>query len=167
MRSTLHRVACHLLVLTAVILWPASAAAELYKWVDERGVTNYSSKPPAAAATSSKLTRVENKISVYTPDDGVMQAVKAIRERSIQALTEPEPPRSPVARIAVERPAYENCVMSGRIGCEDLYPQYSPAAYYPLGRYGVRPVQPIAPTRFVKPPVTPVDTTRVARSPVR
>ena len=116
MRSTLHRVACHLPVLAAVILWPASAAAELYKWVDERGVTNYSSEPPAAAATSSKLTRVENKISVYTPDDGVMQAVKAIRERSIQALTEPEPPRSPVARIAVERPAYENCVMSGRIG---------------------------------------------------
>ena len=69
MRSTFHLIACHLAILAGVILWPAFAAAELYKWVDERGVTNYSSEPPAAAATSSKLTRVENKISVYTPDE--------------------------------------------------------------------------------------------------
>lgn len=162
MRSTLNSA-----FFAAFVLASAPAGAELYKWVDERGVTNYSSEPPPAAATANKLTRVENKISVYTPDDGVMQAVKAVRERSIQALTEPEPQRSPVARIAVERPAYENCVLSGRIGCEDLYPQYSPAAYLPLGRYAVRPLLPIAPTRFAPPPAMPVDRTRVARSPVR
>jgi hypothetical protein len=142
----------------------APASAELYKWIDERGVTNYSSDPPPPAATANKLTRVENKISVYTQDEGVLQAVKAVRERAIKALTEPEPARSPVARIAVEQSGYEQCVTSGRIGCEDLYPAYYPAAYLPVGGY---PLRRIPPTRFLPPRPAPRDPTRVSRGPLR
>ncbi len=145
----------------AAIFSIAPAAAELYKWVDERGVTNYSGEPPASATPANKLTRVENKISVYTPDDGVMQAVKAVRERAIQAITAPEPARSPVTRIAVEQSGYEQCVTSGRLGCEDLYPAYYPAAYLPVGGYGYG--RRIPPTRFLPPRPTPHDNTRISR----
>ena len=158
------RVLLQMLLAGGIILAIAPASAELYKWVDERGVTNYSSDPPPPAATANKLTRVENKISVYTQDESVMQAVKAVRERAIKALTEPEPARSPVARIAVEQSGYEQCVTSGRLGCEDLYPAYYPAAYYPLGGY---PLRRIPPTRFLPPRPMPRDATRVSRGPLR
>ncbi len=153
--------------LCAAIFSVAPAAAELYKWVDERGVTNYSSEPPSSAAAANKLTRVENKISVYTPDDGVLQAVKAVRERAIQAINAPEPARSPVTRIAVEQSGYEQCVTSGRLGCEDLYPAYFPAAYVPVGGYGYSYGRRIPPTRFLPPRPAPHDATRISRGPLR
>ena len=142
-------------MLLAALCTAAPAAAELYKWVDERGVTNYSNTPPAAAATANKLARVNNTISVYTPDENFMQAVKALRERNLKALSEPEPERSPVVRIATQQSGYEQCLMSGRLGCEDLYRSYSPAylpgvALYPL--HGVRP------TRFLTPRPLPAPT---------
>jgi hypothetical protein len=142
----------------------ATASAQLYKWVDERGITNYSNDPPPPAATAHKLSRVENKISVYTPDDSFMQAVKAVRERSLKALAEPEPVRSPVARIEAQPSGYEQCVASGRIGCDDLYPGYYPAAYLPAAYYPYRRVQP---TRFLPPRPAPRDPTRISRSPLR
>lgn len=151
----------------AAVFSIAPAAAELYKWVDERGVTNYSSEPPSSATAANKLSKVENKISVYTPDDGVMQAVKAVRERAIQAITAPEPARSPVARIAVEQSGYEQCVTSGRLGCEDLYPAYFPASYIPVGGYGYGYGRRIPPTRFLPPRPTPHDNTRISRGPLR
>jgi hypothetical protein len=74
------------------------------------------------AAASGKSTRVDNTISVYTPDESFMQAVKAWRERAIKSLSEPEPARSPVARIfAPPQSGYEKCLLSGRLGCDDLY----------------------------------------------
>ena len=136
MRSVIPR-----LVILAAICATAPAAAELYKWVDERGVTNYSNTPPPAAATANKLARVENKVSVYTPDESFMQAVKALRERSIKAMSEPEPQSAPAALAsAPPQSGYEKCLASGRLGCEDIYnvssyyPAYWPAAAvaYPL-----------------------------------
>lgn len=152
-----------LLLACAVTVTIAPASAELYKWVDERGVTNYSNDPPPPAATANKLTHVENKISVYKPDASFMQAVRVVRERAIQALAEPEPARSPVARIATGQSGYEQCLASGRIGCDDLYPGYYPAAYLPLA-YPLRRVQP---TRFLPPRPVRHDPARVSRGPQR
>ena len=74
------RTLIQLLIFLAAICATVPAAAELYKWVDERGVTNYSNEPPPAAAPGNKLARIDNKISVYTPDESFMQAVKALRK---------------------------------------------------------------------------------------
>jgi hypothetical protein len=35
-----------LALLSCLVLWAASSPAQMYKWVDERGVTHYSEKPP-------------------------------------------------------------------------------------------------------------------------
>ena len=158
------RVAYPVLALLALTCVSATASAQLYKWIDERGITNYSNDAPPAATTANKLTRVENKISVYTPDESFMQAVKATRERSIKALAEPEPVRSPVARIEVQQSGYEQCVTSGRIGCDDLYPGYYPAAYLPAAYY---PYRRLYPARFLPPRPAPHDPTRISRSPLR
>jgi hypothetical protein len=53
--------------LLALSLLLASAAhAETYKWVDERGVVNYSNTPPPAAA--KKATQIADRVSTYEPD---------------------------------------------------------------------------------------------------
>ena len=57
----------------------ASAHAQLYKWVDERGVTNYSNQLPVNPADAKKLAVVEDKVSVYTPDPALLGAIEARR----------------------------------------------------------------------------------------
>ena len=154
--------AIQLLTFCAALVAIAPASAELYKWVDERGVTNYSNTPPPNPAAAKKLTGVENKISVYTPDESFMQAVKALRERSIKALTEPEPPRQQVVRIPPLQPSpYENCLAAGRVGCDDLYASYYPS-YLPGAVFF--PTRGVYPTRFLTPPAPRATPARVSRA---
>ena len=55
-------------LLLAMVLAAAPALAETYKWVDERGVVNYSNAPPANATAAKALKTVSERISVYQPD---------------------------------------------------------------------------------------------------
>src|SRR5258708_4026838 len=135
-----------LLIVFAAVLAAAPACAELYKWVDARGVTNYSSEPPSDQRAAKKLTRVENTISVYTPDEPFMQAVKALRERNIKTLSEPEPDRQQVASMQPQSP-YEQCLASGRPDCDTQYGDYYPG-YLP--GFAVFRGRPVRPTRFVQ-----------------
>src|SRR5262245_43483113 len=73
------------LLITVLALLGATApasAAQLYKWVDERGVTNYSNQPPADPKAAGKVAPVEGNLSVYSPDPALLQAVAANREGS-------------------------------------------------------------------------------------
>ncbi len=53
--SKLFRALLHFFVLMALL---APAAAQVYKWVDENGVTHYGERPPQG----SKASQVENKL---------------------------------------------------------------------------------------------------------
>ncbi|HEY3074371.1 MAG TPA: DUF4124 domain-containing protein, partial [Burkholderiales bacterium] len=53
-----------------------SAHAQTYKWVDANGVVNYSNTPPPAA---SNATTVPDRISNYTPDPSITQAIDVNR----------------------------------------------------------------------------------------
>lgn len=55
-------------------------AAQLYKWVDERGVTNYSNQPPADPGAAKNLGPVEGNLSVYSPDPALTRAVATSRQ---------------------------------------------------------------------------------------
>jgi hypothetical protein len=134
-----------LLIVLAASLATAPACAELYKWVDERGITNYSSDPPSDPKSAKKLAHIENKLSVYTPDEGFMQAVKALRERNIRTLSEPEPERQQVASMQPQSP-YEQCLASGRPDCDAQYADYYPGYLPGIAVFRGRPVRP---TRFV------------------
>jgi hypothetical protein len=68
------------------------SAAELYKWVDERGVTNYSNTPPARTGDGKPATVVEDRLSVYTPEEPVTDAL----ERAKAQQAQPTPRAAPV-----------------------------------------------------------------------
>ena len=55
------------------------AQAETYKWVDERGVVNYSNTPPATGATPSVAQAIPDRISSYTTDPQTSNAVDVYR----------------------------------------------------------------------------------------
>jgi hypothetical protein len=95
-------------------------AAELYKWVDEKGVVNYSNEPPAKTKGGQAPTVVEDRLSVYTPEKSVTEAIERNKERRPQAASrgnEPErrakaaapPPPPPVAYDPCANPNDPNC----------------------------------------------------------
>ena len=45
-------------VLAASLIFAPSAQAQVYKWVDERGVVTYGDEPPAAKRRSGKIVTV-------------------------------------------------------------------------------------------------------------
>jgi hypothetical protein len=60
--------------LLAVLLALAPAAqAETYKWVDERGVVNYSNTPPPVAAKAPQ--QVADRVSTYQTDPSLRAVV--------------------------------------------------------------------------------------------
>jgi hypothetical protein len=59
------------------------AMAETYKWVDAKGVVNYSNTPPPESARNSKV--VEERISVMGLDPAVARAARAREARLAEA----------------------------------------------------------------------------------
>jgi len=55
------------------------AHAETYKWVDERGVVNYSNTPPATGTTPKVAQAIPDRISSYTTDPQTSNAVDVYR----------------------------------------------------------------------------------------
>ena len=60
------------LLALALVLIPA-AHAQTYKWVDEKGVVNYSNTPPSSAA--KKIQPVADRISTYDVDPTLQRAI--------------------------------------------------------------------------------------------
>jgi hypothetical protein len=67
-----------LLILAAA----APAAAESYKWVDEKGVVNYSNTPPPGKFPKAKV--VDERISTVAADPTLGPAIAAMRARAAQ-----------------------------------------------------------------------------------
>jgi hypothetical protein len=95
-------------------------AGEMYKWVDDKGVVNYSNEPPAKTRGGKAPTVVEDRVSVYTPEKAVTEAIERNKERRPQAGaargSEPErrakaapPPPPPVAYDPCANPNDPNC----------------------------------------------------------
>lgn len=129
-----------LTVVLVAILATAPACAQLYKWVDERGVTNYSNQPPADPKAAKKLQPVEDRVSVYTPDEALTQAVAAFRQKSDRTSAERiaslerelEAERRARQYATVTAAAVADPCLSQGIGCNGIY-----SGYYPYGPYFV------------------------------
>ena len=90
------RTLIHLIAIGVMLVSGSAGAAELYKWVDERGVTNYSSDPPPKGRTAKPIA--EDLVSVYTPEAAVTQAIEAERHRRTA------PPPAPAAQVTLPPP---------------------------------------------------------------
>lgn len=114
------RILAVVLLLVARPLW-----AETYKWVDERGVTNYSSNPPANAKLAKKVQVVEERLSVYTPDPGLLRAIQVRPQMS--APYGPAGASAPQQYAVAMHAMYDDCLAQRRVDCND--------ASYPYGGY--------------------------------
>jgi hypothetical protein len=81
----------------AMAMAGAAGSAELYKWVDERGITNYSSDPPPKGRQAKAIA--DDRMSTYTPDPAVTEAIEAERNRRTA-----KPPAAPTAAAPVPPP---------------------------------------------------------------
>jgi hypothetical protein len=115
-----------LTLLTAWALTASAAHAQVYKWIDDAGVVNYSNSVPGAA---KHVTIVEDRVSTYTPDPALIEATQHAREQrraAPPAGTGREPASDRVARIAPARPppaviAADPCAIYPNVECANVY----------------------------------------------
>jgi hypothetical protein len=115
------------MILVVVLLLVARPlCAETYKWVDERGVTNYSNSPPANLKLAKKTQVVEERLSVYTPDPGLLRAIQ-VHPQMIAPIPYARGAYAPQQYAAATQAMYDDCLAQRRVDCND--------ASYPYGGY--------------------------------
>ena len=148
-----------LLMALVAILASAPASAQVYKWVDGGGVTNYSNQPPTDPKAAKKVEVIEDRISVYTPDKSLAQAIEYDRQRSNQALSrrvddlerQLDAERRVRQYAAAEVPAaYDPCLSAAAFDCMGTY-----GGYYPYGYTTVFYPRRHLPRKIVQPHFTP------------
>jgi uncharacterized protein DUF4124 len=135
-----------LLIVALGLTGHSSHAQQLYKWVDERGVTNYSNQPPADPKAAKTVRPVEDRLSVYSPDQGLIQAIEdnqknfdqRQRERArVQALenqleAERRARQQSAAAVQDAQQSYDRCMSAGRLDCGAIYGEvYTPIIVAP------------------------------------
>lgn len=116
----------------ALIGATAGAHAQVYKWVDHNGVTNYAGKPPADRQAVKNWDVVEEKISVYVEDPAVLRSLATASaakrdpflydridrlERQLAAERQARHDAL-MAQAAASQAAYEECLAQRRVDCD-------------------------------------------------
>ncbi len=117
--------------LALTLLVAPLAHAETYKWVDERGVVNYSNTPPPAAMKAAK--GIADRVSIIESDPALRKA----------AYSSP----SPFGLMQQQEWLKRQRLMAERQNLQTLYPPLDPyyqrslyPGYYPVAAF-VRPVR--------------------------
>jgi hypothetical protein len=129
-----------LLVTLAAALAAQSLGAELYKWVDEHGVVTYSDRRPEAGAQP-----VATRISVYTPDPGLLEAVEQARKERTKPRFEPERRAPPPPARPPQAPAPESCFDPDCMAFSGYSHPYPPPVWFGAHRRPPRLVQTVLP----------------------
>lgn len=64
------------LIILVAVLAACPASAQVYKWVDESGVTNYSSKPPTNPKAAKNLELIAAKAAVDTSNQAALSTLR-------------------------------------------------------------------------------------------
>jgi hypothetical protein len=127
--------------LIGALALPALAHAQIYKWVDDKGVTSYGNKPPPNAVRLTTLTDGESRLSVVP--SARPQPAPAARERDLESRIAPAErdrdalpsgvDRATVAALGRHIEWRERCFAERRVDCTaptaatyDTTPSYSP-----------------------------------------
>ena len=105
------------LVFFCIALWLAApAAAEVYKWVDEKGVTHYGEKAPPNHKSRQVIIRDSGPRQGVAPDDAAATLKdKDIQFRQRQTLREQEE-----VKVAQEKAARDRWCRAARMQLGDL-----------------------------------------------
>jgi len=135
MRMAVRRMVVHrLTMILALLAATPPALAETYKWVDDKGVVNYSNKPPPAQATKQQV--VEERLSVVAPDPALGPAIAAMNARAARRAEYEEADwarRRSLLLASQVSYAGDGADCSYRTNCDRFYDL--PAYYYPYA-YG-------------------------------
>ena len=87
----------------------------------------------------------------------MLKAVQVMREQRARAAATPPPEPQYVPVPSGPLTPYEQCLASGRVGCDRLYGEYSPPWYYPVyyPAHARRVASPGRPPPPAKPPNIP------------
>lgn len=120
-----------LALLLAAMSGALPASAELFKWVDERGTVTYSDRRPVDPKAADKVQSVAGRLSVYSPDKVLLQAVDAWRQRKYAPDDQFEPVRQAGPYMAgIPAQGYDPCLQGS---CADFY-GYDAYGYPVYGR---------------------------------
>ena len=121
------------LLLAAALSIALPLHAETYKWVDEKGVTNYSTTPPAGAA---KTQTVAERVSVMPADPSLQTAIADMRAQALRRQEYVEQEYLQRQRLSVEKDMLAMMIPECpyRAECGDgwvpyAYPGYGYAVY--------------------------------------
>jgi len=127
-----------LIAALAVALLPSLASAQLYKWVDDTGVTNYSSAPPPGRSSlrvDDESDRVSTIPAYDYPRGDPANRDSIMRDRIDRLEAEMAHNRQTAAmQEAAAQEAYrqwrEQCIAQRRTDCDDPYPNLNDPGYY-------------------------------------
>jgi hypothetical protein len=119
-------------LLALTFLLASVAHAETYKWVDERGVVNYSNNPPPGAAKAAAKS-IADRVSTYEPDPS-MQRVAYVPPSPYEMMLQQEWLQR--QRLMAERQNVQTIYDNGPVDPYGTY--YRSGYYYPVNT--VRPV---------------------------
>jgi hypothetical protein len=144
-----------LITTLAVVIAGAPAWAQVYKWVDEAGVTHYSDQAPSKLEAVKKLDIVTNRLSVYAPDPSLIRPREHLSgdpalsdrmdrlERQLQ--TEGQARQYAAAEAqAYTTAAYEQCLADRRVDCDGYGGSYPYAAPVVVAAFPHRRFRPVA-----------------------
>ncbi len=112
-------------VWVVAMAWSSGTFAEIYKWVDQKGVTNYSSAPPATGKARA-LDLQATTFSVYQAPapqdaarmlDAIMRQKVAMLENQLQAERLARLSQQAIYRTDAGL-AYEQCLRERRVDCD-------------------------------------------------
>ncbi|MGZ8155186.1 MAG: DUF4124 domain-containing protein [Burkholderiales bacterium] len=123
----------------------SNLAAEVYRWLDERGVVNYSNEPPPKGQVAKDVRVVEDRLSIYTPEKRPEPAAKPERGSSPGVPREaPVERRTPAQGPGVPL-TYDRCLTgANEVDCYGAVP-YDGSPVFSGRRRPPRLVQPELP----------------------
>jgi hypothetical protein len=126
------------LLAALLVLAALPAQADTYKWVDAKGVTNYSSTPPpaSAAAKTVQVVQVEDRMSTYESDPTLKQAAASSAARASLGQMSADQEWLQRQRLMALKDSYNT----------GPYPE----EYYPSYGYGYYPTYPVARARALR-----------------
>ncbi|MCL4801508.1 MAG: DUF4124 domain-containing protein [Burkholderiales bacterium] len=127
-------------VALALALPAGSSAADMYRWVDQRGVVNYSNVPPPAPVRATRIADAEPTVSVIPPPARPPEARRAAREAALERRIEQLEDELAQLRRAASAPAYLPYPAAPAV----TYADYGAALVYPVPVWpaGVKPLPP-------------------------
>ena len=129
MPMVMRHISCTRLIAACAVaavlsVWSPCPSAEIYKWVDQKGVTNYSSAPPATGKAQT-LDPGATTVSVYPTTalqdaarlDAIMRQKVAMLENQLRAERQARLTQQASYRADAGL-AYEQCLRERRFDCD-------------------------------------------------